>query len=531
MKLIHQLILLIIVVIIGFVSLGSYGLHSLRTSLIDAREHELESILTFAQKQVDPIVQAQQQGTISKEQAEKQVVHVLSQFRTGTSYLWANDNNGIARVHVKQEKIGQFQSSYAHDIQSLQGKDFIFNVGENFKPGETQKVVKVNAVTKISQWNWVMGIGVYMDDLSTTYWHFALRFMLIAIFVVIVIGFIVAYVARSIFRKIGGEPDYAVDITNKIANGNLDEVIVGSFTQGSLLGAISSMQKSLSSMVGNIKQAADKLSISTRQLAGEFKVITDSSQQSSDASISTSAAIQELSNCIKDISLNAQSTENNSQKSFETSQSGVELIEESNLTTTQMANKISASVADFKTLQERTSAIGNIVKVINDIAEQTNLLALNAAIEAARAGEQGRGFAVVADEVRTLASRTASSTAEITNTIGLIQKDTDTVANTLTSALPIVEQNVSISQSVGEVLQQISERISETLTMTREVSSATNEQQIASNDLAQHVEEISGLIKETAHSVASCNETVVSLDSLAAELNESVSLFTTASRV
>lgn len=527
MKLVHQLIALLVLVIFGFVLLGSYGLHSLQTNLINDRKHELKTVLTYANKQVAPIVRAQENGQLSLPEAQAQVVHILSEYRQGIAYLWANDNHGIARVHVKKEKIGKFQESYQNDIRSLANKTFVIKVVPNFKPGSSEKVLKVNAITRIPQWNWVMGMGVYMDDLSATYWQIAWHFIFIVITVVFLVILTIGYLSRSIYSKIGGEPNYAVEITNKIANGQLDEAIVGNFKSTSLLGAIASMQKELHKMVDHMKNAATQLTQSTQQLNEQFTVISQSSQHSSDASISTSAAIQELSNCIQEISLNSRSTEENSQQSFETSRSGVELIRQSNENMTRMSEKISSSVTDFATLQKRTGEIGHIVNVINEIAEQTNLLALNAAIEAARAGEQGRGFAVVADEVRTLASRTASSTAEITNTINLIQQDTQVVDEALSSSLPIVDENVATSQRISNVLGEINESINQTLAMNREVSSSTQEQQVASNELAQHVEQISGLIKETSESVVSCHQTVINLDKLAIDLNESISFFTT----
>lgn len=526
MKLAHQLVALIIIVIIGLVSLGGYGLQSLKTSLIDARKHELKTVLTFAKKQVSTVIAKEKRGEITHKEAEQQVIHILSQYRDGTSYIWSNDNNAIARVHIKTEKLGKFQDSYKNHIAGLRDKNFMYVVVDNFKPGSDVPVIKVNAVTKIPEWNWVMGLGVYMDDLSHTYWNFAFSFIIIALIVILIITLVVVVVTRSIFKKLGGEPNYAVEITNKIAKGNLDEVIEGTFSDGSLLGAITKMQNSLKHMVENIHQASTKLHHATKQLSQEFTVISDSSQNSSNASISTSAAIQELSSCINDISTNAKLTEENSEKSRNTSHEGVELIQHSNDTITNMADKISTSVNDFKSLQEKTNEIGNIVKVISEIAEQTNLLALNAAIEAARAGEQGRGFAVVADEVRTLASRTASATSEINQTISVIQQETDVVADALGSVLPLVEKNVEVSSSVGTVLKDISSSTDNTLSISREVSNATHEQQIASNELAKHVELISEMVRETAQSVSSCNQTVSQMETLANELNESVSFFT-----
>ncbi len=527
MKLSQQLTALIVVVLLGLMSLGAYGLYSLRNTLIESRKHELESVLTFAKKQVEQVVNAEAAGKLTKAAAEQQVIDLLSQYRDGATYVWSNDNNGIARVHVKKEKLGQVQASYQGHIAALQNTDFIFDVGPNFKPGSTEEVLKVNAVTKIPGWNWVMGLGVYMDDLNEVYWSFALRFVAIAVGIIIAITAMVVMTSRSILRKLGGEPNYAVAITNRIAQGNLDEQITGHFSHDSLLGAITTMQNSLKHMVASIQTASSRLLQATEKLSAEFSVIADSSQKSSDASISTSAAIQELSHCIHEISVNAKATEANSHTSHDTSNASVALVGKSSSTITQMAEKIESSVHDFKALQVRTGEIGNIVKVISAIAEQTNLLALNAAIEAARAGEQGRGFAVVADEVRALASRTATATSEITDTISVIQKETDRVADELSSVLPIVANNVEITRSVSQVLQEITASTDNTLTMIREVSSATSEQQIASNELAEHVSFISGMVSETASAVTSCHTAVAELDTLAHDLIKSVSLFST----
>ncbi|MCE0495549.1 methyl-accepting chemotaxis protein [Vibrio salinus] len=525
MKLSQQLIMLVVVVILGLASLGSYGLYSIRTSLIDARKHELETTLTFAEKQVEPVIKAESLGEISRKNAEEKVTQILSQYQYGDSYIWSNDEHAIARVHIKKEKIGQFQSSNKKYLDELQNKKFIFAVSKSLKPGTQEQILKINAVAKIPKWNWVMGIGVYMDDLSNAYWDFAIKFILISISMIVIIAFTVVYISRSILTKLGGEPDYAVAITSKIAKGSLNEIIEGSFKKDSLLGSINLMQTSLKEMVESIQKASSSLHVSSKQLMSEFTVINESSQKSSDASISTSAAIQELSNCIQEISLNAQETENNSQDSYNTSNSGVALIHDSNQTIESMSEKIEYSVSDFKKLQDKIDSIGNIVEVINDIAGQTNLLALNAAIEAARAGEQGRGFAVVADEVRTLASRTASATDEITSTIDIIQKDTDAVAHALSSVLPMVEENKAISGSVSDVFQEISTSTNKTLSMTREVSSATGEQQVASDELARNVELISEMVRDTAKSVSSCNDTVLELDVLSKELLKHVSKF------
>ncbi len=526
MKLSKQLMILIIIISIGYLLLGVYGLQSLKSNLITNRKHEIQSILTFARHQAQHYIDLYDNGKLSRKQAEDKVVDVLSSFRAGTSYIWSNDNHGIARVHVKKSKIGQYQDSYPEHMALLKNADFNFTVGENYKPGSQDMVIKVNGITKLPQWNWVIGYGVYMDDIDATYWHFAGYFLLIAGAIILLVVGLTVLMLKKILRQLGGDPGYAVAVTNRIAQGDLSQTISGKFAKHSLLGSIQIMQQSLQNMVTNIHQGSQQLTEATRDLNTQVSSITQASKSASDASISTSASILEMSNCIKDIALSSEQTEKNSEQASEFCKSGEALVNRSASMTHEIAQQISDSMADFNHLLERSNQIGNVVNVISEIAEQTNLLALNAAIEAARAGEQGRGFAVVADEVRTLASRSASATDEIRETIDLIQQDTDVVAKALQSVLPKVQASVDSSAEVTQMLSEIQKTSTDTLNMIREVSSATSEQEQASQELTRHVENIAGMVRGTAESIDQSRDTVEALDKLANELHSSIGYFT-----
>ncbi|MFM2480894.1 methyl-accepting chemotaxis protein [Celerinatantimonas sp. YJH-8] len=521
MNLTKQMVILVVASFLGLVLTAVFGLHSLKDNLVESRKHEIQSILMFARDQSLSYVHAADKGEISREEAEKRVVTLLSAMRHGSSYIWANDNHAIARVHVNPEKIGLFQKFYAQHIQQLQHEMVPFRVVTNVKPGTQTEVLKVNGYIKLPEWNWVIGYGVYMDDVDSAYYNFAKTFLLVAIPIFIIVLFIALNVARSILRKLGGDPDYALEVTRQIADGDLSEVIEGKYREESLLGSIAVMQKSLRQMAIGVQTGSNQLSQAASDLTQQIATITKASKGSSDASMSTAASIQELSSCIREISHNTERTETNSEQALEVCTNGETVVHRTRDFIQQISAEISQSMQDFIQLQERSNRIGNIVNSIRDIAEQTNLLALNAAIEAARAGEQGRGFAVVADEVRTLAARTSQATTEITDTNQEIQNETQVVADALQSVVSKVESSVASSTEATQMFNSIKVSSGDTLDMIREVAVSTNEQELAAEELAKHIEAISNMVKETADSIESCHQTVSELHSLATELDES----------
>lgn len=525
MKLSRQLAIIIMVAALGLIILGAVSLQTLRANLMSSGVNEIQNTLTLAKQQANYYIQLEQANKLTREEAEAKVVEVLSNMRYGNSYIWANDNKAISRVHPKAANLGQFQKSYQRDFAKLRDVDFAIKTGEYLKPGTNIRVTKINGSTKLPKWDWVIGYGIYMDDVNEKYMDSAISFTAIAIIILALIIATAIYIAKSILKSIGGEPSYALDVTSKIADGYLNQTIEGRFSEKSLLGSISRMQKSLQEMVSDINKGSLLLTDSTRALNEQMQHISEASDKSSGASHSTASAIQELSSCIQEIANGARDTESNSEESTAISLRGEDTVKKSAESINEIAKQITLSTEEIGSLQKRSIEIGNIVNVISEIAEQTNLLALNAAIEAARAGEQGRGFAVVADEVRTLASRTATATAEITETINKVQSETENVAKTMLAVLPKVEESVSSSHEVTEMLANIRLGSNETLDRIRVVSNSSEEQNKATQDLAQHVDDISQMIQETADAVANSRENMGNLDKLAKDLHDSVSYF------
>ena len=191
----------------------------------------------------------------------------------------------------------------------------------------------------------------------------------------------------------------------------------------------------------------------------------------------------------------------------------------------RIAGTVSTAADKIRSLEARTNEISSIAGVIKEIAAQTNLLALNAAIEAARAGEQGRGFAVVADEVRKLAERTSAATEEIGGMIGAIQGDTSSAVGTMDQALPQVERGVELAQEAAQSLRDIRDGASTTLSRIRDVALATREQSAASNAIAQQVESIAQMVEETSASMQQTAESAHSLERVARDLGDLVARF------
>jgi methyl-accepting chemotaxis protein len=219
--------------------------------------------------------------------------------------------------------------------------------------------------------------------------------------------------------------------------------------------ALDNMKHSLAQMICSIAATAEHLASASEQIStsASQQAMTAGSQKDQTAQVAT--ALQEMGATVQQVSENSARAAEASRKAAETARQGGVVVEQTLLKMQVIADSVRGTAGKVEELGKRSDQIGRIVGVINDIADQTNLLALNAAIEAARAGEQGRGFAVVADEVRKLAERTTTSTKEIANMIEAVQNETRLAVQAMEAGTSQVAEGVATTQKAGEALKQI----------------------------------------------------------------------------
>ena len=331
------------------------------------------------------------------------------------------------------------------------------------------------------------------------------------------------WIIRSITQPLGRAVESAQriasgDLSGRIENGSKDEV-------GRLLDALTYMQNELKQVAGQIKRGADELSLSAAALASSSSDVAKASDIQSEASSAIAAAVEEMTVSIGHINDHAGETRRISGEAGQLSEHGAHVTHKATTNMRGIADTVGTSLGQVEDLSQKIDRVSGIVEVIKGIADQTNLLALNAAIEAARAGEHGRGFAVVADEVRSLSERTARSTQEIA---GMIQQILDGAAGTVSSMQTVVSEvgsGVELSNEAGDVIRQINERMRDVVQAVADISAALREQSTASSDIAKQIECIAQSTEENTTAISAAADSSRRVNDLGQGLLQSVARF------
>lgn len=311
------------------------------------------------------------------------------------------------------------------------------------------------------------------------------------------------------------------DMTNKIEASLMergDEI-------GQLMKSLSGMSEKLRGLIGNISQSSNQIASASEELSSTAEQMSRGMQQQTSQTSQIASAMEEMSATVLEVAKNSQSASSSAIEASSTAQRGGEVVTRTISGMMSIAATVEQSARTIGELGKSSDQIGEIVAVIDDIADQTNLLALNAAIEAARAGEQGRGFAVVADEVRKLAERTTKATKEIAQMIKTIQKDTGSAVAAMDAGTKEVKEGVDLANQAGESLVQIVDAVHKVNDMIRQIATAAEEQSNAAEEISKSVEEIASITKETS---SGSNQTATAsheLSKMATELQGTVGQF------
>ena len=508
-----------------------------KQQMMTDRQEKIRNLVEVAHATIAHFEKLARDGRMPVDDAKKAAMNAVREMRYDkTEYFWINDFSPTTLMHpVRPELEGKAMNEVKDPTGKVLFVEFVKVVkasGAGYvdylwpKPGSNAPVPKISYVKGFEPWGWIVGTGIYIDDVDALFRQQATKFLIWGIGIGGFIAFALFVVGRNIVNTLGGDPQYAAEITKRIAAGDLTtDVRCAPGDTTSLLAGMKAMQETLRAMIKEIVAGAERLASASDELLHASEEVAMRSRQQSESASAMAAAVEEMTVSIDQVSHNAGEAHGISQEAGTVSEQGTGIIQNAAVEMRKIADAVQSSSLIIEELGQQSDQITSIVNTIKEIADQTNLLALNAAIEAARAGEQGRGFAVVADEVRKLAERTSMSTTEIAGMVEKIQNGTRNAVASMQTGVTQADKGVALANEAGQSIVSIRDGALRVVDVVNDISSSIREQSAASSDIAKNIERIAQMSEESAQAVQHTTDAARHLQELSAALHASVSRF------
>ena len=450
-----------------------------------------------------------------------ELVDVLNSVKIAESgFIYMTDGEGTIIAHSNTDLLGK---SHLRDVTSGQTANQLLQQ-QTFNLARGEEMLYASTYVKSAGWYVIAQVPeneLYsqMDNasLSMIFWSLVIAggFALLGVWLAGTISKPIENLA-AVFKQLG---DGHGDLTKRIALPEQRET-------RQLVDGFNRFIASLHDIISRVTDTSANLRQSAFEVASQSKTTQTNSEEQRDRTIQVATALTQMSHTVNDIASSAQAAAADAQECSSTSTNGLDTTARAVANINQLARQVSEVTTVIESLDSHTADIIGILDTIRGISEQTNLLALNAAIEAARAGDHGRGFSVVADEVRSLASRAAQSTDEIQSKIDKFKHDSDQALVKMRDSREQTEEVVSAAQNLESLLTSIASGIQHINDVNMQVATATEEQTQVIEDINQNIQQISTNSDDNLHAARQMVAVSDQLDSLAAELNEQVNRFT-----